>query len=1538
MISSPSVQTVGCCRYCKKNELIARHQNIHRCTTTIATAASDFHNLELLATKQTKIQSHRIEARKMRSTTAEALAKGERVQLQRLMEASQISSLQLEGHASIEVAIEVVSSPQSLEPLMPDVMRAVPDVTRKFNTVTTTGQVLQLLAVFGDYKQILSCLLFVELERFVVVLGLSTIESKQDEGLGSFLVDMIKDLLKSKEVFLQVCKDREKLIVFYEKLGFRRMEDEEKAPTYDLKPSSERTIGMVFGLRARRFVFAQFYGFWGVNVNRLKDSELFCPGYVGWEIKKQTKEASKGASKNLSSMQKEDAAKQVAPPAPQVLWLDEKFKPVDSMENCKMISTSSQGISAILLALLCQPGLERNDEHFVLHQCVDPNWNSRPFSDELVKRAFDQSAIGSTMLGTYLGLKTDELREESALTFAPFQLKESQAERSGSNSDLKTVWLQSLKPFADQIALDTLSVFTAKFLDDRTSIQHSDVPKILLQIMQTISKQCNHFQTKDDFMRLIISLWQMFDNPGGNAIDDVAIWDSIEDMVYVTKIMFGSLGFPSLAALGGRRRFYAVNHALLGVLPKCSNNLVSVAIPAQYRLESYFQKNHCLPRILTCTERSVEIVLAKDRTTPSKEYKEYSVSLQGKATRAVPLSLADFLVKFLDSRPALFGGDNISSKEFGEYKRRWWLALAQSEKDSYPFLQCITNLEEICKARSQIATKDLHKNTKIAQFFELFLCARDIEVPGINSPLQSLKQLLLKSDGVLIVLKGKVQLPGDDGRCWCYPNPGCTDPLRGLQWSVKIHEKLLDPVAEHMANMLMQGKRMNFNCNKVYQAFVQGWTVSFLWEVLHSYGAVVVVPPIAEVFPQVQQLLVPKRVDVSEKTAESLVLLSNLHGITTFLTLWLKFDQRFRLHQNFIECAATYVDNSYKVKQADMAHSCPLICQCGSTEESSGAVTLSLMAMLQQIMSELNHNPETSQIISMIEKQLARENVLLLAMTSPESGCSTWTEALEDNMDGRMPKSSARDLILCLATEAAADVNVFTVSNKKKTDAAHMTDRHLSLTNIFHKDFCKNLKINFGQEIVFRQVTFDYVWTTSAEHDFNLTWFRDTLGELNDLLTDPPNGKAGGEVFLPFNVSVMIGLVYALESLTDNYGIHFLTEDQLACCCDLYKGTQAIIKEQMQAILGEEKTTCRLSTQHFNEACYPKEVSKDAVLAVANRIENLQNVRMVCLRRLSKQQKKGNGGGFQGLKNSKKRKRKNKPKNNKSNSSKNSKKKDEDEDDDESDASTEDSDSESSESESNNDSESSESESNNDSESSESESNSDDDDGRLFVRGKVIQVEDKIQIMYAYALGFWNSLVQLAKAKGVWEGLQDGRERFSDVQWVLSHRFDVVPPTDFWIGFDALMPESPAAWVDAISQIYKCPTDELERIRRGFVVSLPGTEVQEWHTDSGEVGNRCAVTALCSLQNLSETMGGTEFSRDPTKNSKIPTGPPVVLKAGEFIVFDYGVWHRAQANRSENVRILYYDLYSKKESNYKDDGNFDTTVSPLFGWTTTVLL
>jgi hypothetical protein len=159
-------------------------------------------------------------------------------------------------------------------------------------------------------------------------------------------------------------------------------------------------------LRARRFVFDRFYRFWGINVNRLKDSELFCPGYVGWKIKKLTKEA----SKHLSSTQKEHAAKhaakytakQVAPPELQVLWLNEKFEPVDSMDQCKMISTSSRGISAILLALLCQPGLERNDGHFVLHQCADPDWNGRTFSDELVDMAFDQSKIGSTMLGTYL--------------------------------------------------------------------------------------------------------------------------------------------------------------------------------------------------------------------------------------------------------------------------------------------------------------------------------------------------------------------------------------------------------------------------------------------------------------------------------------------------------------------------------------------------------------------------------------------------------------------------------------------------------------------------------------------------------------------------------------------------------------------------------------------------------------------------------------------------------------------------------------------------------------------------------------------------------------------------------------------------------------------------------------------------------------------------------------------------------------------------------------------------------------------------------
>jgi ectoine hydroxylase-related dioxygenase (phytanoyl-CoA dioxygenase family) len=157
-----------------------------------------------------------------------------------------------------------------------------------------------------------------------------------------------------------------------------------------------------------------------------------------------------------------------------------------------------------------------------------------------------------------------------------------------------------------------------------------------------------------------------------------------------------------------------------------------------------------------------------------------------------------------------------------------------------------------------------------------------------------------------------------------------------------------------------------------------------------------------------------------------------------------------------------------------------------------------------------------------------------------------------------------------------------------------------------------------------------------------------------------------------------------------------------------------------------------------------------------------------------------------------------------------------------------------------------------------------------------------------------------------------------------------VPPTEFWIAFDALMPKSPA-WVDAISKIYNCPADKLERIRRGFMVCLPKTEAQQWHTDGGEEGNESAVTALCSLQNLSEEMGGTELSRqDPTTKSKIPAAQSVVLKAGEFIVFDFGIWHRAQANNSHKIRILYYDLYSKKGLKYKDNENFDNTGDPLF--------
>jgi ribosomal protein S18 acetylase RimI-like enzyme len=1436
--------------------------------------------------------------------------------------------------------------------------------------MSKSGQAPKLLALFGKQKAIESGILYVELDLFVVVLGLGTAKSEQREGLGNFLMDMLKYLFESKDFFLQVNEENKG---FYEKLGFRQMEDEEEAPTPDPKLFPNAPIRMVFGLRARRFVFAQFYRFWGLNVNHLKDSDLFCPGYVGWKNKEQTEEA----SNNLSSMQKEHTAEQVAPLAPQVFRLNKEFEPVDSREEYAMISLSSQGISTILLALLCQPGLARDkgDGRFVVHHCVDPEWNCRPFSVKLVHTAFDLSQIGTTMLGTYLGLKPDEVREESPLTFTPFQLTEQETTPSGCCDHLMTAWAEELKPFADQVAFDTLSQFKAKFLTVPLESQSpSDVPKILVQIMQAISKQYNHFKTKGDFVQLIKSLWDMFENPGGYAITDVAIWDSIEDMVYVTKIMFGSLGFPSLAALGGRRRFYAINHALLGVLPVYSNNPSPKEIPSEYQLESYYQKNKCLPPTLTSTGGSVEIVLTADATTSSSAlYRGYSGAIQGKASRAIPLSLADFLLAFLEDQPALFSEEYITSSALGTYRKELWKKLGDADKGTYPFLLKIPSLEDICTARS-VDLRPYKANFNV-RFFELFLCTRHIAGPGIQSPLRSLKQLLSNRDGVITVSEIEDELTDDGGRLWCYPNPSSTDLLKGIQWSVMIHEKLLDPVVEYMANILLvQKKNKRVECKKVYEDFVQGWIVSFLWEVLHKYGAVVEFSSNALAnFPQVKKRLLPKCVDVSV-TAPCTVsggILSNLHGMASFLILWLKVDKRFRLHPNFIACGPTYVEGrSYMVKQADMAHTCPLICQHDiteessgdeSTEESSGKEPLSLMAMLQQIRTELESNSQTTnQTIEEIEDELKRENVLLLATGFPKSCCSKWTEAVRD-FSGNLGDSDVRDLVCCLLTEENANVNVFTVANGQKGGMQKRTDRYYS-GSFFEHDFCRNLNKHFGRiqydkEIVFSQVILDYVWTPNEYYKLskNPKWFQNTLVQLKDLLTDPVNGKVGGTIFLPFRVDVMMGLVDALDSLKLYYGIHFLRQNQLARCA-LYNGIEAI-NEYFPPTW--KRSDWWLTIPHFKGF---KEATWAEVDAVVNRIENISEVRMVCLRRLSEEEKE-DGGGFQGLAPSKRKSRppenlsdstpsppKKKPKSPKKNpkplkknppppkekptpppkkkpkppkpenTSKSESEGEDIGDDDHKDSPGSASKGENIDDDDDNDV------------GSVKITGTEVDDKKLFVQGSTLHDLGKMYCMYAFALGFWNSLVQMSKEEGVWESLQTGEKKYSDVQWLISRRFDVVPPTEFWIGFDALMPKSPA-WVDEISKLYKCPTKKLERVRRGFVVSLPGSEVQEWHTDGGKVGNTSAVTALWSLQNLSEEMGGTEFSRqDPTTKSKNLVVQSVVLQAGEFIVFDIGTWHRAQANNSAKERILYYDIYSKKGLKYKDDENFDITVGPLLSW------
>ena len=199
--------------------------------------------------------------------------------------------------------------------------------------------------------------------------------------------------------------------------------------------------------------------------------------------------------------------------------------------------------------------------------------------------------------------------------------------------------------------------------------------------------------------------------------------------------------------------------------------------------------------------------------------------------------------------------------------------------------------------------------------------------------------------------------------------------------------------------------------------------------------------------------------------------------------------------------------------------------------------------------------------------------------------------------------------------------------------------------------------------------------------------------------------------------------------------------------------------------------------------------------------------------------------------------------------------------------------------------------------------------------------------------------------------------RFSTVMRRAEGRYDASLPDDDDLfafadprrGATRSAAETPAAapWLSAANDLLG---DGCTLAKRGVVFSLPGAPQQPWHADSSHplAGGAWAdawpavPNALCAflpLVDLDELTGYTTFwpgshrgHQDLQLAHDLPEATPWAtvpgaLDAGDALLYDYGVIHRGEANRSQRtLRAIVYLIYAN--DGWVDAGNFVTADLP----------
>ena len=197
-----------------------------------------------------------------------------------------------------------------------------------------------------------------------------------------------------------------------------------------------------------------------------------------------------------------------------------------------------------------------------------------------------------------------------------------------------------------------------------------------------------------------------------------------------------------------------------------------------------------------------------------------------------------------------------------------------------------------------------------------------------------------------------------------------------------------------------------------------------------------------------------------------------------------------------------------------------------------------------------------------------------------------------------------------------------------------------------------------------------------------------------------------------------------------------------------------------------------------------------------------------------------------------------------------------------------------------------------------------------FSQGQGIQLHDEVA-------RFFNQVMYTINIKSMQDILVD--TGFRTFKLRQRGRYDMVDPA---LAFATHTPafsflHTTAAWIPLVRQILG---EDCKCIHVGCMLSQPGSEVQQWHSDGDHESNERHLPPHClnvfvPLVQVTAANGGTELVptthifRNYGSNVQSVTPMPGL---GQALLFDYRLKHRGLGNSSANPRPILYITYATK--------------------------